>query len=101
MSRISVIGTGLLDLTAMGADWLGKQSRNAASSGFHTTQLLAGFLHGMNKNGAGALVRERDALATDGTLSLQMTDTLRAGQAHKMLQDMLDAIGARLEGKDD
>ena len=40
---------------------------------------------------------ERDALATDGTLSLQMTRTLQAGKAHAALRDALTAIGKRLE----
>lgn len=89
---------GLLDLMATGAAWLGEQTGNADRAAFYTSQLMAGFLHSMEKDGAAALPRERDALATDGTLSLQMTQSLRDGHAHEVLTDALTAIGKRLEG---
>lgn len=86
---------GLLDLMATGADWLGHRTGDAAAAQFFTTQLMAGFL-AATETSPGALARARDALATDGTISLQMTETLRAGGAHAALRGALDAIGERL-----
>lgn len=88
---------GLLDLMATGADWLAGETGDADGAEFYTTQLVAGFLSVMEKGKAGLLAQERDALATDGTLSLQMTETLRAGKAHEALHTALTAIGKRLE----
>lgn len=86
---------GLLDLMNSGADWLGARTGDRQAAEFYTAQLMSGFLTTM----AGTLAEERDALATEGTLSLQMTDGLRAGGAHDALQASLTAIGQRLEAK--
>ncbi|MBU3028753.1 NAD(P)-binding domain-containing protein [Paracoccus marinaquae] len=88
---------GLLDLMNSGADWLTRQTGDADSAEFYTSQLMAGFLGAMDRGRAGRLAAERDALATDGTLSLQMTTALREGGAHETLLAALSAIGARLE----
>lgn len=88
---------GLLDLMATGADWLGTQTGDAAGAEFYTAQLVAGFLAATGTENAGGLARERDALATEGTLSLQMVQGLAKGGAHKALTDALTAIGKRLE----
>ena len=88
---------GILDLMATGADWLATQTGDADAAEFFTTQLLAGFLDTMAKTQAGCLARERDALATEGTLSLQMTQSLQSGGAHAALTSALAAIGTRLE----
>lgn len=88
---------GMLDLMATGADWLAEQTGDADASEFYTTQLLAGFLNTIPSDGAGRLATERHALATQGTLSLQMTQALQDGHAHETLRSALSAIGKRLE----
>ena len=88
---------GLLDLMQTGADWLAGQTGDADAAAFYSTQLVAGFLAAMEKDRAGRLAAERDALATAGTLSLQMTTALREGGAHDSLNAALAAIGQRLE----
>ena len=88
---------GILDLMATGAGWLARETGDADAAEFYTTQLVSGFLSTMDKGKAGRLAEERDALATDGTLSLQMTDTLTSGGAHEALRSALTAIGKRLE----
>ncbi len=94
---ICALVPGLLDLMATSAGWLAEKTGDADRSEFYTTQLVAGFLATMEKGGAGQLAQERDALATEGTLSLQMTDTLRSGQVHEVLRSALTAIEKRLE----
>lgn len=93
---ISATLPGVLDLLATAAGWLGERS-GADAAEFYTTQLIGGFLNAMRKDGAGRLATERDALATPGTLSLQMVEALRSGHAHEVLATTLDAIGKRLE----
>ncbi|WP_172300450.1 NAD(P)-binding domain-containing protein [Pseudoruegeria sp. HB172150] len=87
---------GVLDLMSTASHWLGQETGDPAAAEFYTTQLLGGFLDAMQKGGAGRLAAERDALATEGTLSLQMTDALRAAGTHETLLDTLAAIGKRL-----
>ena len=87
---------GILDLMATASGWLGQRS-GADGAEFYTTQLMAGFLAAMEKGRAERLAQERDALATEGTLSLQMTETLRDGGAHAALTRALDAIERRLD----
>ena len=88
---------GILDMMATGADWLAEKTDDADAAEFYTTQLLSGFLHTMQIGQAGRLAEERDALATDGTLSLQMTQALYTDKAHDALRAALAAIGKRLE----
>lgn len=88
---------GILDLMATGSEWLAAETGDADGAEFYTTQLVSGFLAAMEKSGAGRLAEERDALATDGTLSLQMTRSLRSDSAHEALRTALSAIGKRLE----
>ncbi len=71
MSRIGVIGTG------------------------HVAAPMA--RHLAAKGQAGRLAEERHALATDGTLSLEMVQALRRGHAHEVLAAARDAIEKRLE----
>lgn len=87
---------GLLDLMATGADWLGARTGDRDAADAYTAQLVAGFLSTLPAARPGRLARERDALATPGTLSLQMVDGLRTGGATRALRTTLDAIGDRL-----
>lgn len=86
---------GVLDLMASASGWLAAETGDADAAEFYTTQLLAGFLDA-TENRPGGLVAERDALATDGTLSLQMTTALQDAGAHDALREALAAIGERL-----
>ena len=88
---------GVLDLMATAAGWLGDQTGDPEAAAQYTTQLLAGFLAALPDQGSGRLAAERDALATEGTLSLQMTDALRSGGAHAALLAGLDGIKTRLD----
>ena len=89
---------GVLDLMATTAEWLGQQTGDKDQAARYTQQLLAGFLGSVPVGGADVLAAERDALATEGTLSLQMTDGLRGAGTHEALLKTLGAIGARLAG---
>ncbi len=89
---------GLLDLMHKSAGWLGAQTGNMDSAEFYTKNLMGGFLAAVPDATAGQLAIERDALATKGTLSLQMVEALRQGGADTILEDALTAIGKRLEG---
>ena len=89
---------GLLDLMEQAAGWLGQRTGDPDAAAFFTTRMMGGFLAAMDSPGQGDLVRERDALATEGTISLMMVEGLREGGADKVLQRALDGIGRRLDG---
>ncbi|MFD0978367.1 NAD(P)-binding domain-containing protein [Tropicimonas aquimaris] len=89
---------GLLDLMATASGWLGARTGDADAAEFYTTQMMTGFLAAMDKGGAGRLAEERDALATEATLSLQMVQGLSNGGAHAALAETLQAIRSRLSG---
>lgn len=90
---------GLLDLMATGARWLGNATGDQTAAALYTTQLIRGFLNALPPSSADQLTRERDALATEGTISLQMTTALRKGRCHDTLEHALDAINTRLKAK--
>jgi pyrroline-5-carboxylate reductase len=90
---------GVLDLMVTGSDWLAHQTGDADGAALYTRHLLAGFLASLPDGSASVLPTERDALATDGTLSLQMTTALQDGRAHEALVTALNAIGDRLGGR--
>jgi len=90
---------GLLDLMATGAGWLGAATGDQDAAALYTTQLIRGFLDALPPASADQLARERDALATQGTISLQMTTALRDGRCHDTLEHALDAINTRLKAK--
>lgn len=89
---------GILDMMATASDWLAEHTGDPDQAARFTRQLVAGFLTALPDEGAALLPAERDALATEETLSLQMTQGLRSGGAHEALQQTLQAIGHRLEG---
>ncbi len=89
---------GMLDLLDTGGRWLADHSGDSDNALRYTRQVLTGFLAALPDGNAGQLCQERDALATDGTISLQMTQGLRDGGAHSTLRDTLSAIGDRLGG---
>ena len=86
---------GLLDLIATGAEWLGTETGDPKMAEYYATQLVSGFLAAMGRT-PGTLAQERDALASEGTISLQMTRALKSGGAHEALRAALDQIGAGL-----
>ena len=91
---------GVLDLMATAAGWLGDKTGDQDAAAHYTAQIVAGFLAAMPREKAGRLEYERDALATEGTLSLQMVSGLRTradGDAHDALIAALDGIKERLE----
>ncbi|WP_298836860.1 NAD(P)-binding domain-containing protein [uncultured Roseobacter sp.] len=89
---------GILDIIATGSQWLGQRTGDAAAAETYATQLVSGYLACMAR-GAGRLAAERDSLATEGTISLQMTRALREGGAHDALTGAMNAIGVQLGEK--
>lgn len=90
---------GVLDLMATASRWLGEATGDPDQAARYTRALLSGFLNSMPEGGAEVITQERDALATEGTLSLQMTQALQDGGAHAALTGVLTAIGDRLGSK--
>jgi len=95
---ICALVPGLLDMMAQGSAWLASQTGAPDKAEFFTAQLVSGFLSALDRKSPGVLAQERDALATDGTLSLMMVQALRDGGAGDALDGALKAIAQRLEG---
>ncbi len=96
-SAIATFISGMLDMMSTSAGWLARKTGDALTAEFYTTQLLSGFLNAMPKNNAGQIDRELNALATPGSLSLQMKTDLRSAGIHTHLRAALDRIEAKLE----
>lgn len=86
---------GYLDMLANMAEWMGAKTGKAEVSEIYTTQLFAGFLQ-HQKQGLGELAKERDTIASPGTLNLLGLDTLRANKADASVEAALNAIHERL-----
>ncbi len=86
---------GLLALMDTGAKWLAERTGDHDGAERYTAQLIQGFLTDMTVE-EGALERAYSALATDGTLSLQMVDALRDAGAMDTLRQTMDAIAKRV-----
>jgi len=87
---------GLLAMLEAGSGWLAQRTGDTDAAERYTTELAAGFLAAMKK-GAGRLGVEKNALATDGTLSLMMVDALDSGGALDAMTGAMDAIARRLD----
>jgi pyrroline-5-carboxylate reductase len=94
---VCVMLPGLLDLMETGAQWLGEKTGDAGGAAQYTTELVKGFLSALPPSSVAQLSSERDALATEGSLSLHMVQTLRDGNCHHVLRAAMDDIGAKLE----
>ena len=94
---ICALVPGILDILATAAGWLGEATGDSDSAEFYARQLVGGFLTSLPPDDAGQLAAERDALATEGTLSLQMVEALRAAGVSEAVRDALSGIGNRLE----
>ncbi|MEO0429501.1 MAG: NAD(P)-binding domain-containing protein [Pseudomonadota bacterium] len=93
---ICALVPGVLSLLETGADWLGAATGDRAVAELYTAQLMRGFLAASSPR-SGGLAAERAALATEGTLSLQMVEALRERGVQEALRAALDAIGDRLD----
>lgn len=89
----AVLGT-MMDFLDQAGDWLGGDE-NAQT---YVAMLAAGALRDVPKTGLGNLAHARDALATEGTLNLQLVTHLRQAGLQDDLKQGLDALAARLAG---
>lgn len=87
---------GLMDVTS---GWLGQKTGNADQAEIYVSNLIAGFLAGLDKSGAGRLAAEKAALASPNTLNLQMVEGLEGAGAFAGLPALLDRVSASMEPK--
>ncbi|GAB4284023.1 MAG: pyrroline-5-carboxylate reductase [Roseovarius sp.] len=92
----STLVTAVLAVLETGAAWLAEKTADPASAEIYVANLVAGVLAGLDRDRAGELAAERAALATEGTLSLQMHAGLAQGGALDLLARTLESISARL-----
>lgn len=86
-----------LDLIATAESWLTSRTGDGDGAGTYVTQLVSGYLDAMSRQGANRAAEERDAIATSGTLSLQMVETLREAGMHNGAVQGFESIEERLK----
>jgi len=95
----SALLSGVLGFMEAGADWLATQTGDGQKAEIYVANLVAGFLRDMPKATAGDMAAARAALATPGTLNLQMVEGLKAARSFDALPDILSKISASMGSK--
>ena len=93
----SALASGVLEMLDVASGWLADQTHDADKAEIYVSSLIAGVLQHMDKSRAGQLAEERDALATPGTLNLQMVKGLAADSAFDGLPALLSRISASMK----
>lgn len=85
-----IVSTATLTLLANVSGWLGAQTGDDVQAKAYVSNLIAGFLRGPDRGTPGHLLAERAALATPGTLNLQMLEGVMADGGFDRLPKILD-----------
>lgn len=93
-SALASAALGLLEATA---GWLGRETGDQASAELYVSKLIGGLLTHGDFSDAGALAREKWALATPNTLNRQMVDGVEGQGAFDSLPAVLSRIAASME----
>ncbi len=92
----STMTTAALGLLEGASDWLAGRTGNADQAEIYVSNLVAGFLQGLERDRAGRLGEARRDLATPDTLNLQMVEGLKRAGTFDSLPDLLDSIAASM-----
>ncbi|SNR37964.1 NAD(P)-binding domain-containing protein [Puniceibacterium sediminis] len=92
----STMTTAALGLLETASHWLAGQTGDRDQAEVYVSNLVAGFLHNLDRDRAGRLSEARDALASPNTLNLQMVNGLDKAGAFDALPDILDSISASM-----
>lgn len=93
----SALLSGALAFLETGADWLAAQTGDPRQAEIYVANLLTGFLRDMPKADTGDMAAAKWALATPGTLNLQMVEGLAEAQSFDALPTLLSKISASME----
>lgn len=93
----SALLSGVLEFMETGAAWLAGQTGDPDMAEIYVSNLVTGFLRDMPRTAQGDMAAAKWALATPGTLNLQMVDGLRAANAFEDLPNLLSRISASME----
>jgi len=88
----SSLASGVLQMLEESSKWLAQRTGDSDAAEVYVANLISGVLRELPKDRAGGLEAERRALATPGTLNLQMFEGLRRDGAFDGLPDLLDRI---------
>ncbi len=93
----STLLSGVLDFMETGAVWLAAQTGDRDQAEIYVANLVAGFLRDMPKHKAGDMAGAKWALATPGTLNVQMVEGLQKAGSLAALPSILSKISASME----
>ena len=88
---------GAVAILETSASWLGDKIGDDAKAEVYISNLIFGILRELDKNDAGVLRAEREALATPNTLNLQMVEGLDAAGVYDAVHDMHEKILKSME----
>ncbi|MCP3969238.1 MAG: NAD(P)-binding domain-containing protein [Rhodobacteraceae bacterium] len=94
---VSALPSGMLGMMEAASGWLAGQTGDAGKAEIYVANLIAGVLGNIEKDGAGRLTAERQALATPKTLNIQMYQGLRDGGSFDALPGLLNRISASMD----
>jgi len=95
----SALLSGVLGFMEAGAAWLANKTGDTQKAEVYVANLVAGFLRDMPKNMAGDMAAAKGALATPGTLNLQMVEGLASTKSFDALPDVLANISASMRSE--
>ena len=95
----SALLSGILEFMETGAGWLADQTGDMDSAEVYVANLVTGFLRDMPKSRSGDMAEAKWALATPGTLNLQMVDGVRHANSFAALPDLLTQVSKSMEPK--
>ena len=87
-----------LALLGEAAEWLGERTGDRGVAEIYVATLIAGALRELPKDGRSRFAEAVDGLATEGGLSAQILDHMRAAGITAALGDGLDGLARRLGG---
>jgi pyrroline-5-carboxylate reductase len=93
----SALLSGALAFMEAGAAWLAAQTGDRDQAEIYVSNLVSGFLRDVPKARAGDMAAAKWALASPGTLNLQMVEGLQDAQSFRALPDILSNISASME----
>lgn len=93
----SALLSGVLEFMETSAGWLAEQTGDMDSAEIYVSNLVAGFLRDMDKSVSGDMASAKWALATPGTLNLQMVEGVREAGSFDTLPALLSKISNSME----
>lgn len=95
----STVISAVLTTMQAGIDWLAARTGEADAAEVYISNLLAGYLRELEKDGAGCLDRNLQGLASPNSLNRRMLEAMHAADLPDAVSDALTRIAAVMEAR--